>query len=147
MKIVLKQDVDNLGIPGDVVEVKNGYARNFLIPRKLALKATPQNLRVFEQERKRIEMIRNKDKREAEVLAEKLNGVSVNATVAVGEEDKVFGSVTSQNIADLLAEKGFEVDRRKIQLDEPLKALGAYDVAIKLHSEVEATIKVWVVKE
>ncbi len=147
MKIILKEDVENLGQPGDVVEVKAGYARNYLIPRQFALRATPQNLKIFEQEKKRIEIKRSKDRRNAQAIAEKLQGVSLTATVAVGEEDKVFGSVTSQNVADLLADKGFEVDKRKIQLDEPIKALGVYDVPIKLHSEVEAQIKVWVVKE
>jgi len=147
MKIILKEDVENLGQPGDVVEVKDGYARNYLIPREFALRATPQNLKIYEQEKKRIEIKRSKDRRDAQAIAEKLQGVSLTATVAVGEEDKVFGSVTSQNVADLLADKGFEVDKRKIQLDEPIKALGVYDVPIKLHSEVEAQIKVWVVKE
>jgi len=147
MKIILKEDVENLGQPGDIVDVKDGYARNYLIPRQYALKATTSNLKIFEQEKKRIESKRDKDRRAAESFAEQLKNVSLTATVAVGEEDKVFGSVTSQNIAELLAAKGLEIDRRKIQLDEPLKALGVYDVAIRLHSEVVAMIKVWVVKE
>lgn len=147
MKIILREDVQNLGQPGDVVEVKNGYARNYLIPRQFALQATPQNLKIFELENKRLEMKRTKDRRDAEGLAEQLKSVSLTATVAVGEEDKVFGSVTTQNIAELLAAKGFEIDRRRIHLNEPLKALGVYEVPIKLHSEVEVPIKVWVVKE
>ncbi len=147
MKIILKEDVENLGQPGDVVEVKDGYARNFLIPRQFALRATPSNLKVYEQEKQRIEVERDKGKREAEALAERLKEVSLTATVAVGEEDRVFGSVTTQNIGELLTAKGFDIDRRKILLDEPLKALGVYEIGIKLHSEVEAQIKVWVVKE
>lgn len=145
--MILKEGVENLGLPGDIVEVKAGYARNYLIPRRVALQATPQNLKVFELEKKRIEVRQSKDKRAAVALAEQLKSVSLTAPVAVGEEDKIFGSVTSQNIAELLSSKGFEIDRRKILLEEPLKALGVYEIPIKLHSEVEAVIKVWVVKE
>ena len=147
MKIVLRQDHDKLGKLGDVIEVKSGFARNYLIPKKIAFQATPQNLQVFENDRKRAQLRQLQDQREAQHLAEKLKDVSLTATVTVGEEDKVFGAVTSQNIADLLAAKGFEIDRRKIQLDEPLKALGVYEVAIRLHTDVETAIKVWVVKE
>ncbi|RMF68341.1 MAG: 50S ribosomal protein L9, partial [Calditrichaeota bacterium] len=138
---------ENLGKVGDVVEVKNGFARNYLIPKKFALQATPRNLKVIEQQRKQKEIQASKEKRAAEELAEKLNTVSLTATVAVGEEDKVFGAVTSHNIADLLKTQGYEIDRRRIQLDEPIKALGVYEVPIKLHSEVTAKIKIWVVKE
>ena len=147
MKIVLRQDYDKLGKLGDVIEVKNGFARNYLIPRNIAFQATPQNLKTFENDRKRAEQKQLHDQREAQHLADKLKDVSLTATVTVGEEDKVFGAVTSQNIADLLAAKGFELDRRKIQLDEPLKALGVYEVNIKLHTDIETSIKVWVVKE
>jgi large subunit ribosomal protein L9 len=147
MKIVLRQDYDKLGKLGDVVEVKNGFARNYLIPRNIAFQATPQNLKTFENDRKRAEQKQLHDQREAQQLADKLKDVSLTATVTVGEEDKVFGAITSQNIADLLAAKGFELDRRKIQLDEPLKALGVYEVTIKLHADIETSIKVWVVKE
>ena len=147
MKVILKQEVEKLGSPGDVVEVRDGYARNYLIPRGLAMPATPGNLRILEEEKKRAELRANREKRAAQRLAEKLNSVSVTATVSVGEEDRVFGAVTSQTIADLLKEKGFEIDRRKILLEEPLKALGIYDVPIRLHPEVEAKVKVWVVRE
>lgn len=147
MKVILRQNYKSLGNFGDIVEVKDGYARNFLIPRKIAFQATPQNLKIFELEKKREEIKESKDKRTAELLAKKLEGVSLTATVAVGEEDKVFGAVTTQNLADLLKAKGFNIDRRKIQLDEPLKALGVYEVPIKLHNEVEVRLKVWVVKE
>lgn len=147
MKIILKQDVESLGKFGEVVEVKDGYARNFLIPRQIAVHANDRNLRMLEQERKRLEVKQSKEKRSAEELAKSLEQVSLTATVAVGEEDKVFGAVTSQDITELLKTKGFDIDRRKIMLDEPLKALGVYEVPIKLHSEVEAKIKVWVVKE
>ncbi|MBC7185649.1 MAG: 50S ribosomal protein L9 [Calditrichaeota bacterium] len=146
MKVILKQDHDKLGKAGDVVEVKAGYARNFLLPRGIAVEATPSNLRAFE-EQKRLESHRSeRAKRSALALAEKLEGVSCTAPVAVGEEDRLFGSVTSQTIADLLREKGFDIDKKKILLEEPIKALGIYDVPIRLHPEVEAKVKVWVVK-
>ncbi len=147
MRIILRQEVEKLGSPGDIVEVRDGYARNYLIPRGLAMPATKGNLRILEEERKRAELRANREKRAAERLAEKLNSVSITATVSVGEEDRVFGAVTTQTIADLLKEKGFDIDRRRIMLDEPLKALGIYDVPIKLHPEVEAKVKVWVVRE
>ncbi|MCH8957446.1 50S ribosomal protein L9 [candidate division KSB1 bacterium] len=147
MKIILKEDFESLGKVGEVVEVKAGFARNFLIPKQVALQATPQNLRVIEQEKARNKIKLSKDKREAVVLAEQLKKVSLTANVQVGEEDKIFGAVTSQNISELLSAKGFEIDKRKIQLEDPLKALGVFEVPIKLHTEVEAKIKVWVVKE
>ena len=147
MKIILKEDFESLGKVGEVVEVKAGFARNFLIPKQVALQATPQNLRVIEQEKARNKIKLSKDKRDAEVLAEQLKEVSLTANVQVGEEDKIFGAVTSQNISELLSAKGFEIDKRKIQLEDPLKALGVFEVPIKLHTEVEAKIKVWVVKE
>jgi large subunit ribosomal protein L9 len=147
MKIILKEDFESLGKVGEVVEVKAGFARNFLIPKQVALQATPQNLRVFEQEKARNKIKLSKDKRDAQLLAEQLKEVSLTTNVRVGEEDKIFGAVTSQNISELLSSKGFEIDKRKIQLEDPLKALGVFEVPIKLHTEVEAKIKVWVVKE
>ncbi len=147
MKIILRQDVDKLGKAGEIAEVKDGYARNYLIPRNIALEANPRNLKIFEQEKKRLAVKEAQAKRSAEQLAAQLETLSLTAKVAVGEEDKVFGAVTSQTIAELLSEKGFDIDRRKIHLDEPLKALGVYEVPIKLHSEVEPKVKVWVVKE
>ncbi|MCH7679068.1 50S ribosomal protein L9 [candidate division KSB1 bacterium] len=147
MRIILKEDYENLGKVGEVVEVKDGFARNYLIPKQVALQATPQNLRVIVQEKARNKIKLSKDKREAELVAEKLKEVSLTANVQVGEEDKIFGAVTSQNICELLSSKGFEIDKRKIMLEEPLKALGVFEVPIKLHTEVEAKIKVWVVKE
>ena len=111
------------------------------------MQATPQNMHFLEQEKMRVAKKLTKDIRSAEMVAEKLENVSITATVAVGEEDKVFGAVTSQDISELLSAKGYDIDRRKILLEEPLKALGVYEVAIKLHSEVEAKIKVWIVKK
>lgn len=147
MKILLKQDVEALGKRGEIVTVKEGYARNFLFPKGIAVPATPGNMKAFEEEQKLMLRREQKAKQEAERLAKELEKISVTATVAVGEEDRVFGSVTSQTIADLLAEKGYSIDKRKILLDEPIKALGVYDVPIKLHSEVEVKMRVWVVKE
>ena len=147
MKILLREDVPSLGTKGDIVDVAAGYARNFLIPRKLAFAATSSYLKIYEEEQKQKQIRANKEKRLAEKMAQDLEKVSCTATVAVGEEDGVFGSVTAQNIAESLKEKGFDIDRRKIILEEPLKALGVYTVAIKLHPEVETTVNVWVVKE
>lgn len=146
MKVILKQKHENLGDVGEIVAVKSGFARNFLIPNGIAMAATSQNMRVIEQERKQLEAAADRERKSAEELAEKLNTISVTAEVQVGEEDRVFGAVTSQNIAELLLAKGFEIDRRRILLDEPLKSLGVYEIPIKLHSDVEAKIKVWVVK-
>lgn len=147
MKIILKKDIEKLGKAGEIVETKRGYARNYLIPNGSAVEATTANMKIYEQERHAIEQKRQQDIEEAQAFATKLNGVSITATVQVGEEDKVFGAVTSQNLADLLMEKGIELDRKKIVLDEPLKALGVFEVPVKLHAQVEAQIKVWVVRE
>lgn len=147
MKIILLKDNQNLGNSGETIEVKNGYARNYLIPQELALPATPGNIRRYEEQKKLKKYRETKHIRDAQTLADELRKISCTASVVVGEEDKIFGSVTSQTIADLLREKGFDIDKRKIILDEPIKALGIYTVPIKLHPDVEAKIKVWVVKE
>ncbi len=147
MKVILKKDFESLGDSGTIVEVKSGYARNFLFPQGIGVIANKKNMRIFQEEEKRKEYQENREKRQAEELAKKLDNVSLTATVKVGEEDKVFGSVTSQDIATLLKEKGYEIDKRKIELEDPIKALGVYSVVIKLHSEVEAKIRLWVVKE
>ncbi len=147
MKVILKEDIDKLGKSGDIVEVKKGYARNFLIPSGKALEASPSNLKIIDEEKKWERVRLERSKKIAQELAEKLSKVSITATVQVGEEDKVFGAITSQNIADQLKEQGFDIDRRKIVLEEPLKALGVYEVPVKLHPEVEAKVKVWVVRE
>ena len=147
MKVILRKDFESLGKVGEIAEVKAGYARNYLIPHGIALKADRKNIKMLEAEQQRIQLKLSKDKKSAEKLAERLNSVSCTAAVSVGEEDRVFGSVTTQDISDLLKDKGFDIGRRKILLDDPIKALGIYDISIKLHSEVEAKIKLWVVKE
>ena len=147
MRIVLLKDVDRVGRAGEIVKVADGFARNFLIPQRQALLATDANVSRFEFERKQHEATAEREKRAAANLAEELEKDSLTMVVRVGEEDKMFGSVTVQNISDLLDEKGYEVDRRKIVLDEPIRALGVYNIVIRLHSEVIATVKLWVVKE
>ena len=147
MEIILKQDHEGLGKVGEMVTVKDGFARNFLIPKNIAVKATARNIRILEEDKKYHEQRKNKDRHTAESLAGEFEKISLTANVAVGEEDRVFGSVTAQTIADILKEKGYDVDKRKIKLDEPIKALGIYSVSLKLHSDVEAKVRVWVVKE
>jgi large subunit ribosomal protein L9 len=147
MKIILKKDIESLGAAGEIVTVKNGYARNYLIPQGFASPATAGNMRAFEVESKAAALRLQKGKREAQEVADKLEKLSLTVSVQVGEEEKLFGSVTSQNIADLLAENGFEIDKRKIVLEDPIKALGVYDVPVKLHPEVTGVVKVWVVRE
>ena len=147
MEIILREDFETLGKAGEVVSVKDGYARNFLIPKGIAYLANESNKKRYENDVKQQAWRLNRDKKLAEELAVKLENVSCTISVQVGEEDKMFGSVTSQNIAESLATQGFEVDKRKILLEDPIKSLGIYSVPIKLHAEVEATVKVWVVKE
>lgn len=147
MKIILRDDVENVGRVGEVVTVKDGYARNFLIPRKLAIPASPGNLRAIDQVKLQKDLRDKKRLKEADRIKLALEKVSCTAEVQVGEEDKVFGSVTSGNIAELLKEQGFTIDRRDILLDEPLKALGVYTVDIKIDRDVIAKVKVWVVKK
>ena len=147
MKVILKEEIKTLGKVGDVVQVKPGFARNYLIPKGMAVEATPSNMKVIAHEAKIAEIRSQKTKKEAQSLADRLSKVSVTASVQVGEEDRVFGAVTSQDIANLLQESGFEIDKKRILLEEPIKALGVFEVPIKVHSEVEAKIKVWVVRE
>ena len=147
MKVILLKDIETLGSAGEVVEVKNGYGRNFLIPRNEALVASAANMAQFESRRKQQETLAERDRRTAEALAKKLEAESITAQVKVGEEDRLFGSVTAQNIAELLDEKGYEIDRRTIHLEDPIRELGVYNIEVRLHSEVTAAVKLWVVKE
>jgi len=147
MKVILRQNYSQLGNIGDVVEVKNGFARNFLIPRSIAFRATEGNLKALEQEK--IQLARKEEKviQDSEKLAAQLGSVSLTITMKVGEDDKLFGAVTSQMIAESLTEKGYSIDKRIIELEEPIKTLGIFEVPVKLHSKVSAKIKVWVVRE
>jgi large subunit ribosomal protein L9 len=147
MKVILMREVPALGDAGEVVEAANGYARNYLIPKKLALPASPANMRVYEEERKQRTVRRERAQHSAGALAEALEQESFAVTAQVGEEDRMFGSVTARDIAQLFAEKGYEVDRRRIMLEEPIRALGVYTVPVRLHPEVEAQVRLWVVKE
>ncbi|MBX2976772.1 MAG: 50S ribosomal protein L9 [Ignavibacteriaceae bacterium] len=147
MKVILRQNIESLGQMGDVVDVKEGYALNYLIPRKYAYAALKGNIVALEEERKHLAKKKEKEIEEAKKLAAELEPISVSISVQVGEEDKIFGTVTSQMIADALSEKGFNIDKRKIELGEQIKALGIYDVNIKLHPMVIGKIKVWVVRE
>ncbi len=147
MKLVLRQDYESLGVAGDVINVKPGFARNFLIPNGYAMLATDKNLKRYENDKKQMHWQQEKEKRQSEELSKTLENVSCTITVQVGEEDKMFGSVTSQNIAEALEAQGHIIDKRKILLEEPIKSLGIYSVPIKLHTDVEAKVKVWVVKE
>ncbi len=147
MEVILKEDVANLGHRGDVVKVADGYGRNFLLPRKLALQATLANKAVIEQMKAAAARRSATEKVQAEELVTKLDPVVLVFTRKSGENGQLFGSVTSADIAADLESKGFEIDRRKIQLNEPLKALGNFDVTIRLHREVNAHIKVRVLGE
>lgn len=147
MEVILKEDVANLGHRGDVVKVADGYGRNFLLPRKLAMQATEANKSVIEQMKAAAARRSATEKAQAQELVVKLEPVVLSFTRKSGENGQLFGSVTSADIAGDLASKGFELDRRKIQLTEPLKSLGDYTVAIKLHREVTAHIKVQVVAD
>ncbi len=147
MKVILREDINKLGEAGEIVDVKPGYFRNYLEPKRMAMRATDSNRAIFEEEKRMRDVRENKARLDSEKLAEKLRNVSLNAMVQVGEEDKVFGSVTSQDIAKLLKDEGFDIDKRDILLDEPIKALGIYTVPVKLHKDVDAEVKVWVIKE
>jgi large subunit ribosomal protein L9 len=147
MKVILLADVEPFGKKGETKEVKEGFARNYLFPKKLAIEATPGNLKVWEQQKQALKKKEEKERFEAEKLAAKLRGISCTIPVKVGEEEKLFGSVTSQNISDALAKLGFEISRKDIELEAPIKTLGTHDVQIKLHPNVTVNIKVEVVKE
>ena len=146
-QVILRKNIESLGEVGDVVRVKPGYARNFLIPRGFAVEATPGNVRMVEAQKEQ------EDTREAKALADvkktatKLEVIKLSAPVQVGEEDKVFGSVTAMTVAELLQNEGYEIDKKHIVLPEPIKALGVYDIPVKLDHDVEAMVKVYVIKE
>jgi len=147
MKVILRKNFDQLGKVGDTVSVKDGYARNFLIPRQIAYQATKGNILSLEEEKKQIKKKEAKELDAAQSLAANIEKVSVTIPVTVGEEDKIFGTVTTQMIADSLKEKGFDIDKRKIEITEPIKALGIYSVTVKIHPSVTATVKTWVVRD
>jgi large subunit ribosomal protein L9 len=147
MEVILRQAVENLGHPGDVVTVSNGFARNYLLPRGIAFQATEGNKKRIAQEKARLEQAESQRRDSAQDIAKKLEEVSITFAARVGEEGKLFGSVTTGDIADQLAAQGFTIERRQIDLHEPIKSLGVYRVPIKLHADVKPEIKVWVIKQ
>lgn len=147
MEVILQYDVPQLGKAGDVVKVREGYARNFLLPQKKALVADPKNMKKLEHQRRVVVAKQTKVKKEAEVLATKISALSITISREAGEEDKIFGSVTVKDVADALRGEGVVIDRHMISLAQPIKQLGIFDVPLKLHHEVTTTVKVWVVKK
>ena len=147
MEVILREHVDNLGRRGEIVKVAAGYARNFLLPRKLALPATAGNRKHVERERKIMETREAEEKGQAEGIAARLAAVDISISRRTGDTDQLYGSVTSADIADALSAKGFEIDRRKLNLAEPIKKLGEYEVPLRLHRDVTVPIKVKVVAE
>lgn len=147
MEVVLKKDYDGLGKAMDVVTVKNGYARNFLIPREIAVPATEGNKKKVAEAKKVAEIREEKKIVELRELAVKIEQVPCTIPVKVGDEEQIFGSVSAQDISDFLKKEGFEIEKRDVNLDEPIKQLGVYNIKIDLHRSVSAKLKVWVVKE
>lgn len=147
MEVILSQDVPSLGKVGDVIKVKNGYARNFLIPRKFAYVATPANLKRIEQQKKRKQLQHEQEKGEAENLAQKLNKTSCTVNVEVNDLDKLYGAVSETDIVKALELEGFKVDKKDIIIENPIEELGIFEVGVKLHPEVTAKIRLWVTKK
>lgn len=147
MEIILHESISNLGEPGDVVNVKDGYARNFLIPRKMAAIASQNNVKELEHQKRVAAVKLQQAKATSEELAKKLAELSLTITKEAGEEEKLFGSVTTMDIANALRNEGYTIDKRHIKLEEPIKKIGVFEVAVRLHPEVEGTVKIWVVKK
>ncbi len=147
MDVILREHIDNLGRRGEIVKVADGYARNYLLPRKLALIATEGNKKHVERERVKFEARESEEKKVAEAVAARLASIEIVISRRVGETEALYGSVTSADVADALLAKGFEIERRKLQLPDPIKKIGDVDVPIRLHREVVATVKVKVVAE
>ena len=147
MEVILRNAIDKLGHPGDIVTVSAGYARNFLVPRGFAYPATEGNKKRIAQEKTRLEAAESERRVAAEAIAEKLGEVSVTFAARVGEEGKLFGSVTTADIAHQLEAQGFDIEKKQIDLHEPIKTLGVYKIPVRLHAEVKPEIKVWVIKQ
>jgi large subunit ribosomal protein L9 len=147
MEIILRQSIENLGKPGDIVKVSAGYARNYLLPRGLAYEATPGNRKRIAMEKARLEAAEGERIKSAQTVAERLEAVQLTFSARVGEEEKLFGSVTTADIAHQLQSQGFEVEKKQIDLHEPIKTLGVYKIPIRLHAEVKPEIRVWVIKQ
>ena len=147
MQVIIKKKIEKLGDVGDIITVKDGYARNYLLPRGLVVKATPGNLKEVELIKSQIQKKNEKKINDQKELAKKLSNLKINIPVKVGEDNQIFGSVTSTNVIEFLIEKGFEVNKKSIKLDEPIKSLGIHNVILKLDEGIESNIKVYVIKE
>ena len=147
MKLILTQDVDKLGHAGDIVNVKEGYARNFLLPNNKAKAATPGNMKLLDARKKKEDLENERKAEAARMLANRLSNISLTISMEAGEEDKLFGSVTGEIISDRLKDEGIEIDKKDIVIDEPIKKLGVYQVVARIHPMVKATLRVWVVKK
>jgi large subunit ribosomal protein L9 len=147
MKVILQEDVKSLGKMGDVVNVADGYARNYLIPKKLGVEANVKNVKALEHEKKKIDEKARKVMGEAQGLAERLSSLTLTLSAKAGEEERLFGSITSMDIAEALKKEGFEVEKKKILLDEPIKRLGPHTVGIKIHPEVTTKVQINVIAE
>lgn len=147
MQVILLEDIPSLGKAGDLVKVSDGYGRNFLIPQKKAILATEKGLKMLEHQKRQVQHRMGKMKKDLDKVAQQIEALSCTFTKSVGESGKLFGSVTSMEIETYLKENGIEVDRKKIVLDEPIKSIGMFTVPIKLHPEIVAQLKVWVVQE
>lgn len=147
MEVFLLTDVEKLGTIGDVVNVKDGFARNYLVPRQMAVPCTKSNLKIVEEKKRLIVLRTQRERDKFSQLAERIGGISCTIRVQAGEEDKLYGSVTNADIQQALMAEGIEIDKRKINLEEPIKELGIYTIEIELHPEVKALLKVWIVKE
>jgi large subunit ribosomal protein L9 len=147
MEVILRQAIENVGQPGELVDVSRGFARNFLLPRGLAYEATPANLKRVAQEKDRLEAAEGKRRDGAREIANRLEEVSLTFSARVGEEGKLFGSITSADIVEQVNAQGFTIEKRQIDLHEPIKALGVYRVPVRLHADVKAELKVWVIKQ
>lgn len=147
MEVILKKDIEKLGKTGEVISVNRGFARNFLLPKGFALPATAVNLKIIEQERKKVVLRQEKEKKEAQDLAQRISSSSCTITVRAGQDGKLYGSVTNQDIAQAYKLEGIDIDKRKIELPQPIKEVGVFKIDVRLHPEITAQAKVWVVKE
>lgn len=147
MKVVLREEVKGVGVKGDLVEVAPGYARNYLLPKKLALRPEGVNLEAMKRSREHALERKEKEKKDLEALAEKIKKISLTISMKAGEDDKLYGAVNAEHLAEALKREGIEIDKKKIALEEPLKLLGVYNVPLKLSPDLSVPLKVWVVKE
>jgi large subunit ribosomal protein L9 len=147
MKVILREDVPDLGQAGQTIDVKAGYGRNFLFPRNLAIPATKGNLQAIDEVKKQKHLREKKQRRKAEIIKDKIERLSLSVEVLVGEEDKLYGSVTNADVAELLAKEGIIVDKRAIELDSPIKVIGVYTMPVKVDKDVTAQLRLWVIKK